>query len=157
MIELRFLKNKQVFDFAYDWAKYLIKFKLIKPTSQQKSFHLFLSGDGGCGKSHLIKTVFRHTGKQGPRTLEGSRGPRILDDPGPLRTQDSWGPRTYIFINKKYIKKCLQFSSSENISVLYEKLRIWYKLVNTVNFIIHDLLRPVTKTVLVFDIKWWQK
>ena len=31
---------------------------------------------------------------------------------------------SYIFINKKYIyKKCLQFSSSENIAELYEKLR----------------------------------
>ena len=39
--------------------------------------------------------------------------------------------------------------------VLYEKLRIWCQ-VNTVNFIIDDLLRPVTKAILVFDIKWWQ-
>ena len=30
------------------------------------------------------------------------------------------------------------------------------KDVNTVNFIIDDLLRPVTMAVLVFDIKWWQ-
>ena len=30
------------------------------------------------------------------------------------------------------------------------------KYVNTVNFIIDDLLRPVIKAVLVFDIKWWE-
>ena len=35
-----------------------------------------------------------HTGKQGPRTLEDSRGPRTLEDPGLRRTQDPRGPRT---------------------------------------------------------------
>ena len=30
------------------------------------------------------------------------------------------------------------------------------KYVNAVNFIIVDLLRPVKRTVLVFDIKQWQ-
>ena len=30
------------------------------------------------------------------------------------------------------------------------------KYVNTVTRIIDDLLRPVTKAVWVFDIKWWQ-
>ena len=33
-----------------------------------------------------MKKIERHTGKQGPRTLE---------DPGPLRTQDPRGPRTF--------------------------------------------------------------
>ena len=38
-------------------------------------------------------TKKRHTGKQGPRTLEKLRGPRTLQDPGPLRIQDSRGQR----------------------------------------------------------------
>ena len=33
-------------------------------TSKQSAlFHLFLSGSGGCGKSHLIKTVFHAVNK----------------------------------------------------------------------------------------------
>ena len=36
----------------------------------------------------------RYTGKQGPRTLEDSRGLRTLEGPGLWRTQDPRGPRT---------------------------------------------------------------
>lgn len=43
--------------FLYDWDESLIKCKSIKQTCQQHQFHLFLSGNWGRGKLHLIKTI----------------------------------------------------------------------------------------------------
>ena len=39
-----------------------------------------------------FKIFSRHTGKQGPRTLEDPRGPRTLEDLEPQRTQDLEDP-----------------------------------------------------------------
>ena len=52
------LKQRQVFDFLYDWAKLLIKFKSMRPTCQQQQFYLFFLGDKGCGKLHSIEIIF---------------------------------------------------------------------------------------------------
>ena len=54
-------KQRQIFDFIYNWAKSNVK---CEATSKQSTpFHLFLSGGGGCGKSHLIKIVFHAVNK----------------------------------------------------------------------------------------------
>ena len=34
-------------------------------------------------QTRLFTRNYRHTGKQGPRTLEDPREPRTLEDPGP--------------------------------------------------------------------------
>ena len=57
------LKQRQIFDFIYNWAKSHVKVKCATPSKQLTPFHLFLSGSGGCGKSHLIKTVFHAVNK----------------------------------------------------------------------------------------------
>ena len=57
------LKQRQIFDFIYNWAKSHVKVKCATPSKQSTPFHLFLSGSGGCGKSHLIKTVFHAVNK----------------------------------------------------------------------------------------------
>ena len=50
-------KQRQIFDFIFNWAKLQVKVKSGITSNQSKPFHLFLSGSGGCGKSHLIKTI----------------------------------------------------------------------------------------------------
>ena len=50
-----------------------------------KNIRLYTNEDSGSDKILVNMSNQGHTGKQGPRTLE---------DPGPLRTQDSRGPRT---------------------------------------------------------------
>ena len=51
------LKQRQVFDFAYNWVKSYIISKSAYGRQVPVPLHLFLSGNGGCGKSHLIKTI----------------------------------------------------------------------------------------------------
>ena len=91
----------------------------------------------------------------GPLRTQHPMGPRTLEDPGPLRTQDLWGASTYMgprtledpgLLTAQDIRgsrtledlfcwerKCiikqffLCFRCSENILVLYEKLRVWYQ------------------------------
>ena len=57
-IRSRNLKQWQIFDFILNWEKLHVKVKSGKTKKQSTSFHLFLSGIGGCGKSHLIQTTF---------------------------------------------------------------------------------------------------
>ena len=57
------LKQRQIFDFIYNWAKSHVKVKCGTNSKQSTPFHLFLSGTRGCGKSHLIKTVFHAANK----------------------------------------------------------------------------------------------
>ena len=51
------VRQRQVFDFVYSWAKETVKQKSSVKPNLVKPFNLFLSGSGGVGKSHLIKTV----------------------------------------------------------------------------------------------------
>ena len=57
------LKQGQVFDFVHSWAKEIVKQRRLKRPEAIKPFHLFLSGSGGVGKSHLIKTVYQSVSK----------------------------------------------------------------------------------------------
>ena len=62
-IRSRNLKQPQVFDFVHSQAKEIVKPKRLKRPEAIKPFHLFLSGSGGVGKSHLIKTVYQSVSK----------------------------------------------------------------------------------------------
>ena len=52
-----------MFDFVYNWAKSYIISKSGHGKQVPVLFHLFLSGDGDCGKSHLIKTIYHSVNK----------------------------------------------------------------------------------------------
>ena len=48
-------------------------------TSKESTpFHLFLSGSGGCGKSHLLKNVFHEVSKVFLNRRGDSAKPRVL-------------------------------------------------------------------------------
>ena len=57
------LKQSQIFDFVFNWAKLQVKVKYAIISNQSKPFHLFLSGSEGCGKLHLIKTIYHAINK----------------------------------------------------------------------------------------------
>ena len=52
------LKQRRVFGFVYNREKSYIISKSVSGKQVPVPFHLFLSGDGGCEQSHLIKTIF---------------------------------------------------------------------------------------------------
>ena len=57
------VKERQIFDHVLTWAKEKVKQKSsIKPKAV-KPFNLFISGSGGVGKSHLIKTIYQSVAK----------------------------------------------------------------------------------------------
>ena len=57
------LKQWQIFDFIHNWAKLHVKAKSGTTKKQSIPFHLLLLGSGGCGKSHLIQTIFHAVSK----------------------------------------------------------------------------------------------
>ena len=57
------VKQRQMFDFIYNWTKSHVKVKCRTTSKQSTPFHVFLSDSEGCGKLHLIKTVFRAVNK----------------------------------------------------------------------------------------------
>ena len=63
--------QKQAFDVVIDWARNVIKYLSSVQQKVVDPIYLFITGDGGCGKSHLAKTVFYSLAKRSrPIALE---------------------------------------------------------------------------------------
>ena len=71
------VKQRQVFDFIYNWAKSCIS-KCANGKQVPVPFHIFLSGGGGYGKSHLIKTIYHSINKVFLYQSENPEKPRVL-------------------------------------------------------------------------------
>ena len=57
------VQQGQIFDFVYSWAKETVKQKSSEKPNLVNPSNLFLSGSGGVGKSHLIKTIYQSVSK----------------------------------------------------------------------------------------------
>ena len=71
-------KQRQVFEIIHKWSTDYIKNLSSKVMKKVKPFHIFLTGGGGVGKSHLIETVYMSIKKV--LTYKGNdlEKPRIL-------------------------------------------------------------------------------
>ena len=49
-------KRRNVFNIAHKWARDYVKGMSQKRMHTAEAIHIFLSGSGGTGKSHLIKS-----------------------------------------------------------------------------------------------------
>ena len=56
-------QQRQVFDFVYLCSKETVKQKSSIKPNIVKPFNLFISGSGGVGKSHLMKTIYQSVSK----------------------------------------------------------------------------------------------
>ena len=72
------LKQRQIFDFIHNWVKFHVKVKSGTTKKQSTPFHLFLSGSGHCGKSHLIQTMFHAVSKVFSYRSGNQTKPRVL-------------------------------------------------------------------------------
>ena len=57
------LNQRKIFDVIMRWARNHIKYLSFLQKRAIDPIHLFITGDGGCGKSHLAKTVFNALSK----------------------------------------------------------------------------------------------
>ena len=51
------MKQKEVFNFIHTWSRDYIKSLRCKVIRKVESFHIFITGGAGVGKSHLRKTI----------------------------------------------------------------------------------------------------
>ena len=63
LIRLLNEKERQLFEYIFHCAKSTVKERSSNSAKKISPFHLFLTGGGGCGKSHLIKTIFQAVSK----------------------------------------------------------------------------------------------
>ena len=51
--------QRHYFDKIYDWAKNLVKLRNCELRKNLAPLYIFLTGEGGCGKSHLLKVIHK--------------------------------------------------------------------------------------------------
>ena len=52
------MKQRELFNFIHKWLRDYIKSLRSTVIKKVKSFHIFITGGAGVGKSHLIETIF---------------------------------------------------------------------------------------------------
>ena len=72
------LKQRQVFEVIHKWSRDYVKNLSSKVMKKVKPFHIFLTGGGGVGKSHLIKTIYMSINKVLMYKGGNPEKPRIL-------------------------------------------------------------------------------
>ena len=71
-------KQRDVFNIAHKWARDYVKGMSQKRMRNVEPIHIFLSGSGGAGKSHLIKTMYQAVSKELLYYGGDSDKPRVL-------------------------------------------------------------------------------
>ena len=51
-------KQREIFDVVFSWAKTFVKNQNTLEVKHLEPLNIFLTGEGGCGKSHLIKVMY---------------------------------------------------------------------------------------------------
>ena len=72
------LKQRQVFEVIHKWSRDYVTNFSSKVMKKVKPFHIFLTGGGGVGKSHLIKTIYMSINKVLMYKGGNPEKPRIL-------------------------------------------------------------------------------
>ena len=72
------LKQRQVFEVINKWSRDYVKNLSSKVMKKVKSFHIFPTGGGGVGKSHLIKPIYMSINKVLMYKGGNQEKPRIL-------------------------------------------------------------------------------
>ena len=71
-------KQREMFDTEFAWAKKCVKARTCSNAESVDSLYIFLTGQGGCGKSHLVKTIFHALSKTLLRKGSDPEKPRVL-------------------------------------------------------------------------------
>ena len=53
------IQQRSIFDVINKWARDCVKNLYTKRQKKVEPLHIFLTGKGGCGKSHLIGTTYQ--------------------------------------------------------------------------------------------------
>ena len=71
-------KQREIFDIVFSWTTKYVKSRNNKQVPKVDPLHIFLTGQGGCGKSQLIKTIYYAISKLQLRKESDPEKPRIL-------------------------------------------------------------------------------
>ena len=71
-------KQRMVFNVVHKWSRNFIKSLSTKRCFPVDPIRIFLSGSGGTGKSHLIKTIYQTVSKELLYHAKDLEKPRVL-------------------------------------------------------------------------------
>ena len=71
-------KQRQIFDVIMKWSRDHIKYLSCIQKKTIDPIHLLITGDGGCGKSHLAKTIFNALSKTMSYHAGNPEKPKVL-------------------------------------------------------------------------------
>ena len=71
-------KQRQILDIIHDWAKRYVKNLQVHIPFGINTLIVFITGNGGCGKSHLIRTIYHSLTKTLSNRAMSSDKPKVL-------------------------------------------------------------------------------
>ena len=145
---IRVLNKKQriIFDIVYEWARDYVKMKSLNRSRNVEPIHLFVSGSGGTGKSHLIKTIYQAVSKTLVYHSENPDKPSVLLlGPTGISAVNIGGTTIHSGLGIKPGPKFMGLSDSMRASLRNKLSEVKLIMIDEVSMVSNDLFRNINR------------
>ena len=142
-------KQRMVFNVVHKWSRNFIKSLSTKTSFTVDAIRIFLSGSGGTGKSHLIKTIYQAVSKELLYHAKDPEKPRaLLLGPTGISAVNMGGTTIHSGLGIKPGPKLLGFSDKMKASLRNRLSEVRLVLIGELSMVSSDIFNQVYARLL---------